>query len=188
MKRLASVMVVVLALFLSAQTAHADCNDPPLGPYNFGIVTWYDYTPDPADDCWDDSYPMDVETTSCYSTDGYDYPFGTWTTSYTFNVLEDEEEVFSTWWVSARVKFYDPNDNWFNSIKLSAIVVHNSTPTTTTLFEHHGSAGDLNCSTQFTNFFNAAAGDQVTIKVDGRKFYEDTVIQVTLPHIENSTH
>ncbi len=106
----------------------------------------------------------------------------------TFDVIDDEEEVFGTWWVSARIKFYDPNDNWFNSIKLSATVLHNSTPTTTTLFEHHGSQGDLNCSTQVTNFFNAAPGDQVTIKVEGRNFYNDTVIQVTYPHIENSTH
>lgn len=188
MKRLVPAMVVAVALVLSAQTSRADCSDPPIGPQTFGIVTWYDYTPDPADDCWDESAPMDVEATACSSADGYDYPYGAWTTEYTFDVIDDDEEVFGTWWVTSQVKLYDPHDNWYNSIKLSAIVVHNSTPTTTTLFEHHGSQGDLNCSTQFTNFFNAAAGDQVTIRVQGTKWWEDTVVQATLPHIENSTH
>ncbi len=82
MKRLVPALVVVLALVLSAPAAFADCNDPPTGPHTFGVVTWYDYTPDPGDSCWSESSPMTPVTTACSSQDGYDYPFGVWTTTH----------------------------------------------------------------------------------------------------------
>lgn len=181
MKRIALVLLLGFFAF-AAPDAFAICEVDIAGPFNFGIVTWYDYTlPGPA--CWSTSGDAEYAGEPCYDESAFDYDSGVSSTYFEFVVGQSVE---AEWYADARIVFDDPNDSSFNRVKITATVTHNSTPTTTTLFEHNGGMGDLNCYDADQLHFDAEAGDTVRITVEGRNWYNDTVIQVTIPKITNS--
>jgi hypothetical protein len=183
MKRIA-LLLLLGCLTLSAPSALAICEVDIDGPFYSGSYSWYYYNlPGPA--CWFDSGDVTFADDNCYGEDAFDYGYGVSSTYYEFTVGIDP--ALAAWFADARVTFDDPNNSSFNRVKITATVTHNSTPTTTTLFEWNGGEGDLDCFDADELPFDAEYGDTVRITVEGRNWYNDTVIQVTIPKLQNST-
>jgi hypothetical protein len=176
---------VVIAVFFAAVQASASCPTAPTGPYYFGISTWYDYGPDDA--CWDDNIngALTPITVSCAGSPGWSHGYGYTSAEYEFDITTNQSNVLQNWYVDFRIHFDDPHNSSFNWVRLKAYVTHNGVTTPTTLFYHTGGTGDLSCASSITNF-NAVAGDNVRLLLETNNWYNDTVIQTTFPHIENS--
>lgn len=182
MKRVA-LLLLVGCLAFAAPDALAVCEVDIDGPYEFGFMTWTFYhLPGPA--CWWDSGDTNYLTNSCYGEAGFDYGYGVSSAYYEFTLGEDD--ILGAWYADARINFNDPHNDSFNQLKITATVTHNSTPTTTTLFLYNGGMGDLSCYDAEQLPFDAVGGDTVRITVESRKWYNDTVIQVTTPQLTNS--
>ena len=180
MRAITQLLVAVAVLF-AAHQAVASCPTAPTGPYYFGISTWYEYGPDDA--CWDDNTngALTAITVPCAGHAGWSHGYGYTSAEYSFDVTT----TLLNWYVSFRIHFVDPHDDWYNWVRLRAYVTHNGVTTATYLFEHHGSMGDLSCASSITNF-NAVNGDHVRLLVETMNWYNDTVIQTTFPQIQNS--
>jgi hypothetical protein len=174
MKLLATV-VSMLVLLTFAGTASAACPTPPTGPYDAGVSTWYNYTPD--SNCWSSS-PGDVSPTnlSCVGDPGFAYALGREKKiSYTFTVGPS----LATWSADAFIEFNDPHDDWFNQIEITALVNRNGTLYSYRLFRHNGTMGDLNGCQRLGGYFSASPGDTVTIEIKSWRWYSDTTIKST---------
>ena len=181
MKRLA-FLVVVCGLAFSAPSAFAQDPCARQGPFEFGIIEWYQYAP--LAECWSTTGAAEeLGSPACNDEESFEYGYGVSTIYRQFVVGSG---AFGEWNVDARLLFDDPNNNSFNQLKITATVTHNSTPTTTTLFLHNGGTGDLSCYDAQYLSFEAVTGDTVKITVEGRNWFEDTVIQTTVPQIINS--
>ncbi|HYR27112.1 MAG TPA: hypothetical protein VEU30_01520 [Thermoanaerobaculia bacterium] len=185
MKRSLFLMLLAVCLAAPAALAQVDCPTEPTGPHYFGISTWYDYGPD--EECWRDEETIngDLEeiTLACSGSPGWDHGYGYTSAEYEFQVAD--EDVLENWWVNFRIKFDDPNNSSFNWVRLKVYVTHNNVTTSDILFLHNGGSGDLTCASDFSNF-SAEAGDTVRLLLETNNWYTNTVIQTSLPHIENS--
>ena len=183
MKRI--VLFVLGSCFaLAAQNVQASCGR--VGPYTLGIIDWYEYGPDAS--CWVKSTGPPAATyftNSCNGEGAFNFPYEGVSTAY-YEFVVESTNVFALWNVDARINFDDPNNNSFNQLKITAKVTHNGTPTTTTLFLFNGGSGDLSCYDAQYLSFSAVAGDTVRITIEGRNWFNNTVMQVTVPRVINS--
>ena len=184
MRRTVQYVAFFATVLFSVGTALANCPTPASGPFFASYMTWYNYTPDPS--CVVTSGNVTYASYACWPDPGYEFGGGwTNTASYTFT-LGPNDPVLNSWSADAVVYFDDPNDSWYNQIQIKAIVTSNGNTTSTTLFSHDGTNGDLSCARPWGSF-SATTGDTVTIEVRSTKWYSNTTIVSTFPNIFTTT-
>ena len=179
MKRLKALAFVVLVASLAVPTAFAQtCPTPPQGPYYIGSFVWYEYSPDPA--CVSAHGGLSPTTLWCYDEEGFE-TLEDWFSYQTYTFTADV--ALDSWDADAYVEFVSNSANdWF---QIWAGVKHNNVTTWTMLYDHDGTDGWVSCQ-RLGGYFDAEAGDEITITIYSAKANGNATIEISTPNIFTS--